>query len=116
MQGALGFDREGHRVRVRTVGGAVLLLLDGKDTAGALVGGQQVGAVLFVHKAFEEGDAGHQARQVVLVPEREDGRYQIVPGAALAQMRLQPVLEKGEKRLPSGIRPVALQRRRNRRA
>ena len=68
----------------------VLLL---EDVGGALVAGEQVGAVLGADEGLERVDAGEQADEIVLAAEREDRVDQVVADAGFALLDLEAVGE-----------------------
>src|ERR1700688_653148 len=75
----------------------VLRLLDAHDVGGALVGGQEIGAILAPEEGAKRLDAREQAHEIVLCARGEDRGDEIVPHALLAQMHLEAVGEEGEE-------------------
>src|SRR5690606_34830707 len=75
----------------------VFLLLGANDVGGAIVGDQQVFAVVGGEELLQRLHARHQAHQIVLVAQREHGIDQIVPHALLAQVDFVAVVEEGEE-------------------
>ena len=65
---------------------AILAVLDPQDVGGALVGGQQVGAVRGRQHVGERVGAGEQADEVVIRRGAEDGGDDVVPGALGAEL------------------------------
>ena len=72
---------------------AVLLLLDLEDIGGALVAGQQIGAVIGLEEGLQRLDPRHQPHQIVLMAEREHRVDQVVADALFLQRDFQAVGE-----------------------
>ena len=64
-----------------------------QDVGGALVAGEEVGAVLCGDEGLQRVDAGEQADEIVLATEREDGVDQVVADAGLALLDFEAVDE-----------------------
>ena len=67
-----------------------------QDIRGALVAGEQVGAVLGPDERLQRADAGEQADEIVLAAEREHRVDQVVADAGFALLDLEAVGEEVE--------------------
>ena len=90
------------------IGARVLLLLDAQDIGGALVAGEQVGAVFGSNEGLQGFDAGEQADEVVFAAECEHGVDQVVTDTGFTLLDFQAICKEIDQLRSLVLNPEAL--------